>query len=193
MKRRRSIFYAAAVALAIAGTAGGRAAAGTDAGATLASHELASNDGAKTRLSALRGDVVVVNFWATWCAPCRKELTLFDGWNSEWNGRGARVVAISIDKDAHKAQRFAQEMKLSMTVFYDGPDGLARLLDLPSVPCTYLLDRDGNVVTIVRSSNAGELAALKTKAESMMAGRKTTPQAAGMGGSAPLLNHGDSR
>ena len=69
MKRRRSIFYAAAVALAIAGTAGGRAAAGTDAGATLASHELASNDGAKTRLSALRGDVVVVNFWATWCAP----------------------------------------------------------------------------------------------------------------------------
>ena len=116
-----------------------------------------------------------------------------DGWNREWKNRGARVVAISIDRDARKARRFAEDMALSLLVVHDGPDGLARSLDLPSVPCTYLLDRDGNVVTIVRSSNAGELAALKTKAESMMAGRKTTPQAAGMGGSAPLLNHGDSR
>lgn len=193
MRERRRILHAVALALAIAGTTGGRAAAGADAGATLASHELAMFDGGKTRLSALRGDVVVVNFWATWCAPCRKELTVFDHWNAEWNGRGARVVAISIDTDANKARRFAEDMKLSLTVLHDGPDGLARSLDLPSVPCTYLLDRDGNVVTIVRTSNAGELAALKSKAESLLAARKLPPQAAGMGGAATMPNNGDSR
>ena len=193
MKQRRRILHAAAVALAIAGSTGGRAAAGADAGAALASHELAAFDGGTTRLSALRGDVVVVNFWATWCAPCRKELALFDRWNTEWNGRGARVVAISIDTDAKKARRFAEDMKLSLTVLHDGPEGLARSLDLPSVPCTYLLDRDGNVVTIVRTSNAGELAALKSKAESLMAARKMPPQAAGMGTSATMPNNGDLR
>lgn len=189
--KSRNLMHAAAVALAIAGMAGGRAAAGADAGATLAGHELASLDGGKTRLSALRGDVLVVNFWATWCAPCRKELPLFDRWNAEWNGRGARVVAISIDKDARKAKRFAEEMKLSLTVLHDGPDGLARSLDLPSVPCTYLLDQNGKVIGVVNSSQAGDLAALKSKAESMMVSRKSAPQSAGMG-SSPIFD-GDSR
>lgn len=193
MKIRR-LMHGAAVALAIVGLAGGRAAAGTDDGATMAQHELVSFDGGKTTLFALRGDVVVVNFWATWCAPCRKELALLDRWNDEWNGRGARVVAISIDKDARKARRFAEDMKLSLTVLHDGPDGLARTLDLPSVPCTFLLDRDGRVTGVVRTSDGGELAALKSKAESMMSARRTPPQAAGMGSSATTPNHdGDSR
>jgi peroxiredoxin len=185
---------AAAVALAIAGMTGGRAAAGADANTTLANHELAAFDGGKTTLSKLHGDVVVVNFWATWCAPCRKELALFDRWNTEWNGRGARVVAISIDKDARKARRFAEDMGLSFTVLHDGPDGLARTLDLPSVPCTFLLDRDGRVISTVHSSDTGELAALKGKAESMMTARKTPPQAAGMGSSPTMPSvNGDSR
>ena len=176
---------ATAVALAIAGTTGGRAAAGPDAGTTLASHELASFDGGKTKLSSLRGDVVVVNFWATWCAPCKKELALFDGWNSEWSGRGVRIVAVSIDKDARKAKRFAEEMSLSLTVLHDGPDGLARSLDLPSVPCTYVLDRDGRIVSVVQGSTPDGLKALKGKVESMLASRKT-PQAAGMGSASDI-------
>jgi peroxiredoxin len=179
---------AAAVALAIAGTTGGRAAAGADAGATLASRELTSLDGGKTKLSSLRGDVVVVNFWATWCEPCRKELALFERWNTEWQGRGARVVAISIDKDARKARRFAEDLHLTLTVLHDGPDGLARTLDLPSVPCTYLLDRDGNVTRVVKSSNTGELAALKRDVESLLARSKTPPQAARMGTSGSTPN-----
>ncbi len=191
---QRRFIPAAMVALAIAGTTGGRAAAGADASATLAHHELAAFDGGKTTLSKLHGDVVVVNFWATWCAPCRKELVLFDQWNQQWNGRGARVVAISIDKDAKKARRFADELGLTLTVLHDSPDGLARSLDLPSVPCTFLLDRDGRVVTTVKSSAAGDLAALKSKAESLIGARKSPPQAAGMGssGTAPYSN-GDSR
>ena len=155
------------------------------AAASLANHELASLDGKKMTLSSLRGEVIVVNFWATWCAPCRKELAVFEGWNREWKNRGARVVAISIDRDARKARNFAEDMALSLTVVHDGPDGLARSLDLPSVPCTYLLDRDLNIVSIVKSSNADELAALKAKVESMTRGT----QSAGMGAG----SNGDSR
>jgi thiol-disulfide isomerase/thioredoxin len=180
----RKRMTATAVALAIAGLTGGRAAAGTDTGEILTGHELASFDGAKTRLSVFRGEVVVVNFWATWCAPCRKELPVLNGWNTEWSGRGARVVAVSLDKDARKARRFVEETRLSLTVLHDGPDGLARALDLPSVPCTFLLDRGGNVVAVVRTSSPHELAELKRKVDSMLSARASSPQAAGMGAEA---------
>ena len=191
--RRLLLLFAFAVAAVAGGAETGTPRASAPRGgdatgpatATLASHELATFDGGKTKLSSLRGEVVVVNFWATWCAPCRKELEVMDGWNREWKNRGARVVAVSIDRDARKARRFAEDMALSMTVVHDGPDGLARSLDLPSVPCTYLLDRGGNVVTIVTSSNASELAVLKAKVDAMTRGT----QSAGMGAE----SNGDSR
>jgi thiol-disulfide isomerase/thioredoxin len=147
----------------------------------LAAHRLAGLDGSATTLAAYRGDVVVVNFWASWCGPCRKELPIMDGWNQAWAGRGARVVAISIDKDERKARRFAKEAGLSLPVFHDGPDGLARAIDLPSLPCTFLLDRDGRVVTVVRSSSPDDLTALHKQAEALISqSGKPEVQRAGM-------------
>lgn len=174
---RRSLVAAISV-LAAAGVA--RAGGEHD---TLAAHRLASLDGKSTTLAAYRGDVIVVNFWASWCAPCRRELPLFDRWNAAWAGRGARVIAISIDQDARKARQFVEEMKLTLPVMHDGPEGLARTLDIPSVPYTLLLDRDGNVVSQVQGSTEAEVAALGRKVESMMAARGNKPvQAAGMTG-----------
>lgn len=152
---------------------------------TLAAHKLATLDGSTTTLSAYRGDVVVVNFWASWCAPCRRELPLLDQWNAAWAGRGARVIAISIDSDARKAKQFAEEMKLTLPVMHDGPEGLARVLDIPSVPYTLLLDRDGNVVGEVKGSTESEVAALQRKVETMIAtsGQKPVQEAGMAGGS----------
>ena len=151
----------------------------------LSTHKLAALDGKSTTLAAYRGDVVVVNFWASWCAPCRRELPLLDQWNTAWAGRGARVIAISIDTDAKKARRFAEEMKLTLPVMHDGPGGLARTLDIPSVPYTLLLDRDGNVIGEVKGSSESEVAALQHKVESMLATRGTSPvqEAGTLGGS----------
>src|SRR5678815_2480264 len=81
---------------------------------TLSTHKLAALDGTTSSLNTYRGEVIVLNFWASWCAPCRRELPLLDQWNSAWTGRGARVIAISIDTDAKKAKRFAEDMKLTL-------------------------------------------------------------------------------
>jgi thiol-disulfide isomerase/thioredoxin len=144
--------------------------AGTDnAGGVLAAYTVKSLDGDKTTLASYRGDIVVVNFWASWCAPCRHELPMMEQWNQSWQGRGARVVAISVDSDKRKARRFVDEENLALAVFHDGPDGLARELDIPSLPCTYLLDRNGNVLKVVQGSNDAELAALYQTVESMLA------------------------
>jgi len=149
----------------------------------LSTHKLGALDGKTTTLAAYRGDILVVNFWASWCAPCRRELPLLDQWNAAWAGRGARVIAISIDSDARKAKQFAEEMKLTLPVMHDGPEGLARVLDIPSVPYTILLDRDGNILATVHGSAEAEVAALGKKVETMIAARGDKPvQEAGMTG-----------
>jgi thiol-disulfide isomerase/thioredoxin len=164
-----------------------------DVRATLAGHRLAALDGSETTLSSYRGEVVVVNFWASWCAPCRKELPEMNGWNEAWASRGGRVVAISVDKDVRKARRFVSDEKLSLTVLHDGPDGLAQAIDIPSLPCTFLLDREGRVVTVVRSSSPEILAALRKEAESLLSRPASSSiQSAGMGDAPAGVNGGGS-
>ena len=110
----------------------------------LREHVLHTLDGKSYTLASLRGEVVVVNFWASWCPPCRKELPALAALNDRLAGHG-RVIAVSIDRDLRNVERFARTNHLSMTVAQDGPDGLARQLDLKSVPLTLVLGRDGEV------------------------------------------------
>jgi len=172
---------ALALAAVAAMVAPGLARGGGDREA-LGAHRLTALDGTTTTLSRYRGEVVVVNFWASWCAPCRNELPVMDRWNAAWAGRGARVVAVSIDNELRNARRFAEAMNLSLVVVHDGPRGLARTLDIPTVPYTLLLDGNGNVVHTVEGSAAEGLAALERRVETMLAARNDPAlQEAGMG------------
>ena len=159
----------------------------------LAGHTLTSFDGTQTTLSSFKGEVIVVNFWASWCAPCRTELPVLNAWHASWADRGARVVAISIDKEARTAKRFAEKEKLTLTLFHDGPAGLARTLDLPSLPCTFLLDKDGEVVSVIRGSSDKELAALEREVESLLASsrKKAVQKAAVESTPAPEVDTAD--
>jgi thiol-disulfide isomerase/thioredoxin len=174
-----------AVVLALAPPAGAATpevlGSGNEAAArALGDHALRKLDGPTFSLSSLRGQVVVVNFWASWCAPCRKELPRLDALNAELAKSGGRVVAVSIDTDVANARRFVTAHKITMPVAQDGPDGLARILDLRHVPCTLVLDRDGSIACAV---GGGDDAALEqvTSVARRLSGR--TPVVAGGAGS----------
>jgi thiol-disulfide isomerase/thioredoxin len=158
-----------ASASAAAGRAGG---AGMDAERVrreLRGHTLRTPAGATLALGALRGEVVVVNFWASWCAPCRKELPRLDALHASIAARGGRVLAVSIDQEARNVQRFVRTHRLSLPVYHDGPDGLARKLDLPHVPYTIVLDRDGNVALTTEGADEKALEAIAATTRRLLA------------------------
>ena len=113
--------------------------------ALIADHKLSTLDGRTITLRELRGKVVVVVFWASWCAPCRREMPEFDHLNADLAARGAQVVGISVDARRANALRFVKQHKLKMVIAHDGPEGLVERLDLGLLPYTMVLDRQGAV------------------------------------------------
>lgn len=144
-----------------------------------AAHPLKTLDGKPLAWRTSEGQVVIVNFWASWCAPCRKELPQLDAMNRALAEQGARVIAISIDSEAANARRFQQKHGLSLPIAFDGPDGLVRTLDLPSIPYTVVLDRAGRVAWSTQESDAQALAELEATTRRLLRQSDTAPTAEG--------------
>jgi len=126
----------------------------------LEGHPLRTLGGESVTLDELDGRTVVVNFWAEWCAPCREELPVLDGWYAELADHDVRFVAISIDREARRARDLAEDLGLRLPLYHDGPEGLAADLDLPALPITYVVDPNGLTVHTSTGSAEADLEAL---------------------------------
>jgi len=125
-------------------------------------HRLKMLDGSTTLARSGTGDVVVLNFWATWCRPCVRELPQLEQLEKDIAGKGGRVIAVAIDTDRRNVDRFVKSHSLTLPVACDGPAGLARELDLQAVPLTLVLDRNGAVAWV--SSRTDEAGLAETRA-----------------------------
>jgi peroxiredoxin len=99
----------------------------------------------KLDLSAYRGKVVLLDFWATWCASCQIEMPRFVAWQSQFGQRGLQIIGISMDDDPALARKRYKKMKLNYPVAM-GDEKLGQLYGgVLGLPLTYLIDRQGNV------------------------------------------------
>ena len=105
-------------------------------------------EGGTHSLADYRGKVVLLNFWATWCAPCREEMPSLDALQAELGGDDFQVVAIAAGHNPPAAiQKFLTEAKIAnLPVRLDPRQGLAREMGVMGMPVTVLIDRDGNEI-----------------------------------------------
>ena len=103
--------------------------------------------GKEIDLSEFEGKVTVLNFWATWCPPCRKELPYFDELQAELGDEGLRVVTISLDKNAKKAAPYLEDKKLTnLEAFTDSKANLSREMGVLGLPVTAILGPDAREI-----------------------------------------------
>ncbi len=108
---------------------------------------LKSLDGQEVRLSDYRGKVVLVNFWASWCPPCRAEMPLFEDIYKRYKDKGFLILAISTDVNEEAVHKFLKDIKVSFPVLMD--DGkVSETYGITGLPTSFLIGRDGKVVRI---------------------------------------------
>jgi thiol-disulfide isomerase/thioredoxin len=105
--------------------------------------ELKAIDGSHYDLASLKGRVVLINFWATWCGPCREELPLLVDLYQKYKERGLEILSISTDDDQALVSSFARGYNLTFPVFYD--TGTKDRLNVDVIPTSIFVGRDGNI------------------------------------------------
>ena len=136
--RRLAVFSLLA---AVAGTA--LAAVGPNAAAP--DFTLRTAAGPNLRLQEQRGQVVLINFWATWCGPCRQEMPHLNRLYDKYKGSGFVLIGVNVDDDARNAAEVAAKLGIKFPVLWDTDKKVSKLYDLSTMPSTVIVDRDGKV------------------------------------------------
>src|SRR3954452_23323635 len=106
--------------------------------------------GEKTSLTSYRGKVVVLNFWASWCEPCRTESPLLERWHRRMAGRGGTVLGVDVLDVASDARAFARKYGLSYPMARDGDGNVLGPWGVAGYPETFVIDRRGRIAATQR-------------------------------------------
>lgn len=107
--------------------------------------KLANRAGGETSLAALRGQVVMINFWASWCGPCRQEFPALDQIYSRYKPMGFALVAINVESEKSDAERFLGQRPVSFPILFDPDNKVSGSYGVSAMPTTVLVDRQGRV------------------------------------------------
>lgn len=117
---------------------------------------LKSKENGNIRLSEQRGNIVLVNFWASWCGPCRNELPEMEALYQEYQDLGFEILAVNVDDEASKADGLLNDIEVSFPVLYDTLGDVSKLYDVSAMPTTVMIDRDGNQRLVHLGYRAGD-------------------------------------
>ncbi|HEY5227915.1 MAG TPA: TlpA disulfide reductase family protein [Opitutaceae bacterium] len=131
---------------------------------------LASVNLAGAPLPETAGKVVLVDFWASWCAPCKASFPAYGRINSDFASKGLVIVAVSVDQDQAAYDNFVKKLAPGFFVAFDRDQSLVRRVEVPTMPTSYLLDRQGRVRFIHPGYHGAETEALiRREVETLLA------------------------
>jgi len=106
---------------------------------------LQARDGGQVSIGALKGDVVMVNFWATWCVPCRQEMPHLEALYERYHGLGFELLAVNVEDNPEGARKWLEETPVTFPVLFDPKNEVSKLYKVVTMPTTVLVGRDGTM------------------------------------------------
>ena len=106
-------------------------------------------EGKKVSLSDFKGKVIILDFWATWCVPCKAEIPGFNELQKRYGAQGLQIIGLSVDDPPSTARKYALEMKMNYPVLLaEGKEDILKAYDpIPSIPVSIIIDRQGRIVS----------------------------------------------
>jgi cytochrome c biogenesis protein CcmG/thiol:disulfide interchange protein DsbE len=141
-------WIAALAVVAAASGCGGDGGRQADEAEPAPSYEAVTLDGEPVSLDALRGEVVLLNVWATWCAPCRREIPELQALHTAHRDEGLRVIGVTVDSRSaeEEIRRFVEEFGMTYEIWWDPDQVAVGTFAAAGVPLTVLIGRDGRIV-----------------------------------------------
>jgi thiol-disulfide isomerase/thioredoxin len=132
-------------------------------------------DGAAFSLDALRGSLVVLDFWASWCVPCRTSFPYLDDLQTRYAAKGVRVVGLTLEEDGEAVNAFLDQVPVAFAIARDPSGRAGEAFDVVAMPTTFLLDRDGKVAARFEGGDARAHAKLEAAIETLLSGKSLPP------------------
>jgi peroxiredoxin len=111
--------------------------------------------GGSVALADFKGQVVLINFWASWCGPCRQEMPLLDELSTRYAPLGFTMLGVNVEEDSSAANGFLSGTPVSFPVLYDRENTVSKLYDVIAMPSTVIVDRAGQIRYIHHGYEAG--------------------------------------
>ncbi|MGB7904839.1 MAG: TlpA disulfide reductase family protein [Steroidobacteraceae bacterium] len=148
----RRLLFVSCLALGMPALALGAA----NPGAPAPDFTLAARDGGKVRLADLKGQVVMINFWATWCGPCRQEMPLLAQLNTKYEPLGFTLLGVNVEPDSAAAVAWLKGMPVTFPILFDTDSVVAGNFGVEGMPSTVFVDRKGQVRYVHRGYKVGD-------------------------------------
>lgn len=104
--------------------------------------------GAAVTLNQFRGQLVYLDFWASWCGPCKQSFPFMNAMQRKYSSSGLRVVAVNLDETAGEAERFLRAVPAEFTIAFDSEGMSPKLYAIKGMPSSVLIGRDGKIISI---------------------------------------------
>lgn len=130
--------------------------------------QLKDLSGKPVTLSALKGKVVIVDFWASWCGPCRQSMPVLEKLSKTYKEKGLVVLGVNTDNDAKSASKFLAEVPVSFVVVNDADKRVARAYAPPTMPSSYIIDKQGRVRQVHAGFKAGDAKQLEAEIQQLL-------------------------